>query len=144
MILVDTGVLVALVNRRDVHHAACREWFLATSPDELGIPAPLISEICYVIALRGGATAEHLFLLDLADGAYGQVIDVNAADLRRMAELVSQYEDLPLGAADASLIALAERLDVHAIATVDRRHFTVVRPNHVPGLTLLPHRLTPR
>ncbi|GAB08949.1 hypothetical protein GOARA_023_00010 [Gordonia araii NBRC 100433] len=142
MILVDTGVLVALVNRRDVNHEACREWFLATPVADLAIPSPLIAEICYMIALRGGPGAEHLFLLDLADSLYGQIVEVTEGDLRRMAELVRRYGDLPLGGADASVIAIAERLEVHEVATIDRRHFAVVRPEHVPRLTLLPHDLT--
>ena len=55
-----------------------------------------------------------------------------------MAELVERYADLPLGAADASVIALADRLDIREIATLDHRDFTVVRPRHVDALTLLP------
>ncbi len=55
-----------------------------------------------------------------------------------MGELVEQYGDLPLGTADAAVIAIAERLDIAEIATLDRRHFTVVRPRRVPALTLLP------
>ena len=39
---------------------------------------------------------------------------------------------------DASVIALAERLKLTDVATLDRRHFTVVRPAHVDTLTLLP------
>jgi predicted nucleic acid-binding protein len=57
-----------------------------------------------------------------------------------MAELVEQYADLPLGTSDASVIALAERLDVTEVATLDLRHFTIVRPRHVQALTLLPER----
>lgn len=60
-----------------------------------------------------------------------------------MAELVRQYDDLPLGTTDASVIALAERLGVTEVATLDRRHFTVVRPRHVSALTLLPEHLAP-
>lgn len=55
-----------------------------------------------------------------------------------MAELVEQYADLPLGTTDASVIALAERLNITEVATLDRRHFTVVRPRHVEALILLP------
>lgn len=106
------------------------------------IPATLISEICYVVALRGGPRAEKLFLLDLADGLYGQVVDITHADLMRMADLVDTYADLPLGGADASVVAVAERLGIHEIATTDRRHFAVVRPDQVSTFTLLPHQLT--
>jgi uncharacterized protein len=55
-----------------------------------------------------------------------------------MAALVRQYADLPLGGTDAAVIATAERLGVTGVATVDRRHFTIVRPRHTHGFTLLP------
>lgn len=55
-----------------------------------------------------------------------------------MAELVRTYADLPLGAADAAVIAIAERLGLHTIATVDRRDFTIVRPRHIEAFTLVP------
>ena len=55
-----------------------------------------------------------------------------------MADLVEQYADLPLGTTDAAVIAVAERLNVTEVATLDHRHFTVVRPDHVKSLTLLP------
>lgn len=63
---------------------------------------------------------------------------VRAPDWLRMAELVAQYRDFPLGTVDASVIACAERLGVSRIATVDRRHFGAVRPRHVPQFDLLP------
>ncbi len=55
-----------------------------------------------------------------------------------MAELVVAYGDLPLGTTDASVIAIAERFKLTDVATLDRRHFTVIRPSHVNSLTLLP------
>ena len=60
-----------------------------------------------------------------------------ASDWMRIAQLVAQYRDLPLGTVDASVIAAAERLYADAIATLDCRHFTVVRSTLDP-LTLLP------
>jgi len=65
-------------------------------------------------------------------------VDLTSGDLARAAELVEQYADLPLGGTDACVVALAERLNVAEVATIDRRDFSVVRPRHVPALTLLP------
>ena len=59
-------------------------------------------------------------------------------DLQRSAELVERYANLPLGAADASVIAVAERLDIRQILTLDRAHFSIVRPNHIDAFDLLP------
>jgi len=59
-------------------------------------------------------------------------------DWLRIAELAAVYRDLPLGTADASVVAAAERLGITRVATLDRRHFSVVRPLHVDAFDLLP------
>lgn len=84
---------------------------------------------------RLGTRAELRFLADLASGAF-DVEAVHPTDWLRIADLVNQYRNLPLGTVDASVIACAERLGVDEVATVDRRHFTVVKANRT--LTLLP------
>ena len=55
-----------------------------------------------------------------------------------MADLTERYADLGLGGTDTSVVAIAERLGIVKIATLDRRHFSVVRPSHVDAFTLLP------
>jgi predicted nucleic acid-binding protein len=85
----------------------------------------------------GGTRAEAAFVRALARRDFVPV-DIGGDDYERIAELIEQYEDLPLGTTDASVVTLAERLGVSEIATLDRRHFTVVRPRHVNALTLLP------
>lgn len=97
----------------------------------------MITEAAYLIATRLGTDAEVRFLGDLAAGAFA-VQPVDPADWLRIAELVSRYRDLPLGTVDASVIAAAERLGILEVATVDRRHFSVVRPLHADAFTLLP------
>jgi predicted nucleic acid-binding protein len=67
-----------------------------------------------------------------------ELIHLSPADLTRMAELVRAYADFPLGAADASVVAVAERFGVDQVATLDRRHFGTVKPSHAAALTLLP------
>jgi predicted nucleic acid-binding protein len=65
-------------------------------------------------------------------------VGLDPEDYGRTAELVRRYADLRLGAVDASLVAVAERLGVREIATVNPRDFTVVRPRHVSHFELLP------
>lgn len=88
----------------------------------------------------GGQRAESAFLRALGNGDF-ELTELLPRDSERMAELVEQYADLPLGTTDASVIALAERLEVAEVATLDRRHFSVVRPRHVSALMLLPETL---
>ena len=101
------------------------------------VPTLVITEVVYLLATRLGTEAEVRFLGDLASGAF-TVEPVAVADWLRIAELVARYRNLPLGTVDASVIAAAERLGLATIATVDRRHFTVVRPRHVNAFTILP------
>jgi len=97
----------------------------------------VITEVAHLIASRLGVEPEVRFLGDIAAGDF--VIDpVAASDWMRIAELVHQYRDLPLGTVDASVVAAAERRNVSSIATIDRRHFSVVRPAHCGAFDLLP------
>jgi predicted nucleic acid-binding protein len=86
---------------------------------------------------RLGPETEARFLDSLAAGEF-ELEPVTAVDLRRMAALVRTYADLPLGAADASVVAVAERLNATRIATLDQRHFRAVRPAHCPAFELMP------
>ncbi|MEE6288466.1 type II toxin-antitoxin system VapC family toxin [Georgenia sunbinii] len=134
--MVDAGPLYAYVDADDAHHAASLE-LLETHAGPLIVPALVVTEVAYLLATRLGTGPEIRFLGDLASGSF-TVEPVAAADWLRIAELVARYRDLPLGTVDASVVATAERLGISEIATVDRRHFTVVRPAHVDAFTLLP------
>ncbi len=93
-----------------------------------------MTEVAHLI---GGYRAEVQLLGNLAAG--NLILEpLEPADLLRTAELVSGYRDLPLGTVDASIVAAAERLGIATIATLDRRHFGVVRPKHTEAFELLP------
>ncbi|MFE7977449.1 type II toxin-antitoxin system VapC family toxin [Streptomyces shenzhenensis] len=141
MIVVDTGPLVALADADDKHHAACARWYDSVHPRNLVIPAPVIAEACHLIGTRCGAQVEAAFLDALAAGQLGTVTGVMPDDIERMAHLVRQYASLPLGGTDACVVAIAERWQAKQVATVDRRHFSVVRPQHVDAFELLPYDL---
>ena len=76
-------------------------------------------------------------MTSLADGTLWPV-ELTRDDYARAAELVITYQSLPLGTTDATVIAVCERLGLTEVASLDRRHLTVVRPRHVRALTLLP------
>jgi predicted nucleic acid-binding protein len=139
VIICDTGPLVAAALSNDADHLACVELFtsLHSAGTELLVPATVVAEVGYLLAREAGSRIESLFLRSLADGDFS-IVDLTAADYARMADLVVAYDSLPLGTTDASVLALAERLKLTEVATLDRRHFTVVRPDHVNALTLLP------
>jgi predicted nucleic acid-binding protein len=139
MIVCDTGPLVAAALSNDDDHHACVELLtgLHLAGRALLVPGPVVAEVGYLLSREAGAEVEALFLRSMSAGDFTPV-DVTATDFARMADLVTQYADLPLGTTDAAVIAIAERLNIADIATLDRRHFTVVRPRHIPAFTLLP------
>lgn len=136
MIIADTGPLVAIANDRDQQHKACLS-LLGRHRGPVLVPAPVVVEVCQLLVSRRGTRSEALFLASLAEGAL-ELLDLRPTDYGRAAELVQKYADLPLGAVDACVIAVAERMGATEIATLDHRHFSVVRPGHVAAFTLLP------
>jgi predicted nucleic acid-binding protein len=94
-----------------------------------------MTEVCWLLERWPKVEAE--FLAQVARGTF-ELVHFTPADLTRMGELVLQYADFPLGGVDASVIAVAERFRVDRVATLDRQHFSVVNPAHVPALTSLP------
>jgi predicted nucleic acid-binding protein len=139
VIVCDTGPLVAAALANDSDHAVCVRLFndLHTAGRPLLIPATVVAEAGYLLNREAGPRVESLFLRSIAEGDFAAV-DLTLADYARMADLVAQYGDLPLGATDASVVAVAERLGLTEIATLDRRHFAVIRPHHIGAFTLRP------
>jgi predicted nucleic acid-binding protein len=136
MIIVDTGPLYAAADTSDSHHRACVAALEETS-EQLVVPVSVMIESCFLIERHLGPTAEAAFIRSL--GPSGLTVEpLGETDLERMAALITTYADLPLGAVDTSVIAVAERLGITTVMTIDRRHFSVVRPRHIEAFALLP------
>ena len=84
------------------------------------MPLPVLGEIGYLLESRVGPQAEVTFLKSFGSDGF-QIAELEEQDIRRMAELVETYIDLPLGMVDAAVIAIAERLRLTEIATLDQR-----------------------
>jgi predicted nucleic acid-binding protein len=132
--VVDAGPLYAAADVDDRDHAACVA-ALSRGDLRLVVAALVVAEATYFVGRHLGADAEDAFLRGLGE------LDVegpSCEDFTRMAELVKQYADFPLGGTDASVIALAERLQAPIVVTLDRRHFGAIRPRHREAFELLP------
>ncbi len=132
--VVDAGPLYATADAHDRDHDASRT-VLSRADLRLVVPALVVAEATYFVGRRLGAEAEAAFLRGMG------ILDVEGPtreDFERIAELVAQYADFPLGGTDASVIALAERLQTPYVVTLDRRHFAAVKPGHCEALALLP------
>jgi predicted nucleic acid-binding protein len=132
--IVDAGPLYAAADTDDVDHASSVA--VLSRPDlRLVVPALAVAEATYFVGRRLGSDAEAAFLRGLGG------LDVEGPsgdDFTRMAELVDEYAEFPLGGTDASVVALAERLEATVVVTLDRRHFGGVVPRHVAAFELLP------
>lgn len=132
--IVDSGPLLAVSNRADPDHAACRA-VLEDTAMRLVVPALCVAEVTYLIGRRQGPATEAAFLQGL------EGFDVRAPgsdDWPRIGELVERYADFPLGGVDASVVALAERLETDLIITLDHRHFSAVATGDGGRFRLLP------
>ncbi len=119
-LLVDTGPLVAWLDRGDRDHARV-EAFLGGFRGRLSTTWPVLTEVCHLIP-------GHLvprFLRWATVGLDLHELPVVAAT--EMAERIEKYRDLPMDLADASLVWLAERADVSDILTLDAGDFGVCR-----------------
>lgn len=135
-LILDTGPLYASLDRGDADHRACRR-LIETANEPLIVPAPVLVEVDYWILARLHAGVLIVLLDDIADGAY-TIADVQPQDYRRVRELCDRYADADIGFVDAAVLALVERLNESKLATLDHRHFRLLRPRHVDALRLLP------
>ncbi len=135
-VIVDTSVLYALVDGADDAHAAARA-ALEHEPEAIVVPQATLPEAGYLIGSRLGARPEADFIRRLAASDW-RVEPLTDADLGRTVELMDRYADARLGFVDASIAAMAERLGVTRLYTLDRRHFGVVRPGHVEAFQVRP------
>jgi len=133
-VLVDAGPLVALIDRSDPYHSACRET-LATMRDPLGTVWPAFTEAMYL--LRQSAEAQRS-LWDMLNVGGVRLLDLDYEDCPRMRELMWKYRDVPMDLADAALVRVAERERLRRVFTIDRRDFEVYRPYRLGRFEILP------
>jgi uncharacterized protein len=133
-LLVDTGVLYALVDRSDTWHARTVDYFKGLKTNLLA-PVTVLPEIAYLVRTRLGIREELKLIEGFVNGEVA-VEPLSASDLSRARAVMTRYPDL--GFTDSTIVAMAERLALTTIATTDRRHFKTVRPCHVRQFTLVP------
>jgi len=136
VLVLDTGVILSSLDRREPTHEACRS-LIESCTEAIVIPAPTLCEIDHLLHQRLGPRAMPALLRDVERGAYA-VEDLAPDDLARTIELMERYADLDVGYVDAAVLTIVERLDESKLATLDRKHFGAMRPRHVEGLELLP------
>jgi predicted nucleic acid-binding protein len=134
--LADSGFLFGYIDKADSHHKAIS---LALKEIRLPIylPVPAITEISYFVSLRLGVDSLARFLEDLAETDL-ILENPTASDYMRSAEILRKYNDQNIDFVDACIVAMAKRLNITTILTVDRRHFSIFKPRHCDSFELLP------
>lgn len=136
MIVVDASVAYALLDDRDAGHEAARSWYEQPHGDLLTTPL-VLAEVDHLAETRLGRSARSSFLGDIDSGGYHIAWWGSAA--AESTQIAQRYLDLGVSLTDASLVALAARLETTSIATFDERHFRAMQPlTGEPAFTLLP------
>jgi uncharacterized protein len=133
-LLLDTGALVSLLDRRQELYAACVLVFD-------GWKGPVVSTeavLTEATQLLGGVEGGRRACIDFFLGGGAVLVPTSAASLRRARELVIRHSALPMDYADATLVALAEELGTNLVLTTDRRGFGAYRLNSGKSFRILP------
>ncbi len=135
-LILDTGPLYAALDRSDADHSACRS-LIEAAEEPLVIPSPVLVEVDYWIGQRLNPGVLVALLADIEAGAF-VIADLGPSDYVRVRELCDRYADADIGFVDAAVLAIVERLNEPKLATLDRRHFGLLRPRHRESIELLP------
>lgn len=135
-LVLDTGPLYASLDRRDASYQACRA-LIENAAEPLVVPEPVLAEVDYLASRWLFPGAFVPVLNSILDGGL-RVEGLIWTDYVRIQELCDRYADADVGFVDAAVLAVTERLGEPKLATLDRRHFSILRPRHVDALELLP------
>jgi predicted nucleic acid-binding protein len=135
-ILLDASIVLAAADRADLNHAAALAWFDRAN-EPLLVGALTLAELDVLLQRELGVAASVALVRSISDGAI-RLVAPSDSDLTRAVELLDAAAEHRPRLADALLVAAAERLGVHRIATFDRRPIAVFRPRHVRAFDLEP------
>ena len=134
--IIDTSAVLAAVDRSDPAHAQVVA-AIALERSTIALPIVVLPEVAFLLERRHGAARAAAAMDRIVRGPW-PVTDLEPVDLQRAAELMARYAEARIGFVDAAIAALAERLAVVRVYTLDRRDFTILRPRHVPAFEVLP------
>ena len=135
-IVADSGGIYGLYDKRDSAHIRLRGT-VERERTRMIIPSVALGEIDYLLRVRLGTRALMQFLSDVEKGAF-EIEAVTSEDLRRCRSLIMKYANLDLGLCDSAVVAVAERLGIDRILTVDQRDFRAIRSSKGKVFRLLP------
>lgn len=134
--ILDAGFLYALVDENDTNNSAVVSAMMHYR-GKIILPTLAITEAAYLVKRNMGLMALALFAESLADVSYDLMTPLSV-DFVRSAEILRKYNDVNIDLVDTLIVAIAERLNITRILTVDRRHFGMFKPKHCEAFELLP------
>ena len=133
MIVVDTGPIVALLDRRDSFHDWAREAFARLTPPHATCE-PVLAEACHLLGAKGADA-----VMALGERGFLVATFALAAEWRPVRSLMKRYGNVPMSLADACLVRMSELDSGSRIMTLDgdfriyRRHGRHVVPTLSPS-----------
>jgi len=134
--LLDSGFFYAQVNAKDQLHAAVGAVRL-NEKEPIIFPVPAITEVTFLLQRDLGRHAVWEFIDTLAETDL-LLESPEPADFARATDVLRNYNDANIDFVDACIVAMAERLNITKILTIDRRHFSIFRPKHCPAFEIFP------
>lgn len=134
-VIADTGFIVAVAIRSEKHHAACVRLYQRETL--ILVPQSVLAETAYLLTRLAGNGKTAEFLAGLGRSKY-RLTALVERDITRTAEILRQYVDSRVDFVDASIAAVAERLSIETILTLDHRDFSIIRPLHCSFFQLAP------
>lgn len=124
--IIDTSAIISLVDRSSEHHHSLAD-IINKDDYRLIIPSPVIPEACYMLNKKFGISVEIQFIEEIISVNFHIEI-IKFLDLARIVEILKKYNNLDIGYVDGAIVAIAERLKINRIFTLDRKHFNSLIP----------------
>ncbi|MBZ0310666.1 MAG: PIN domain-containing protein [Anaerolineae bacterium] len=135
-VLIDTNILLALSFPKDINHSRAREIMRGLKSTRV-VSAALLPELFYMVTQRV-SYADAIKAFTFLQSSAFKIEPLTTADMTRMQTIMNEYRDAEVDFVDVSIMALAERLNITTVYTLDHRDFSIFRPRHCEFLTLLP------
>jgi uncharacterized protein len=135
IVIADTGFIVALTNRSDPKHSVAIAIY--SNYKKILLPQTVLAEVAYLVGREAGISTVVKFLRGLSASRFS-LVELSEDDILRTAEILEKHTDSRIDFVDATVMALAERLNLVTILTLDRRDFSIFRPRHCNTFNIIP------
>lgn len=125
-VILDTSIIYSLMDKDDSNHLIIKSFFQENNDFLYILPSTTIIEICYLVKTRLSPHLEIKFLEEINQNF--NLEPIKDVDILRIIEILKKYDTLDIGYVDASIVAIAERLKLNKILTLDRKHFRALVP----------------